>query len=133
MPRFMGHKYQWTHPFTSTRHHWEVRSQHGGVHFHVQIMDDRSSFPDPSCGLELHSVTPFDDSAPHHLDCPVTGGRCWHEGTSLYASEHLWPMVKLYLEDGDHQAVFRMLESEHDRFFEDRGVLKVQQPEPELI
>lgn len=119
MGRFQGHKYQWTRPFTSTRHHWEFRGPRGGVHFHVSIMDDRKY--EPSCGLEFHhGFDPsFGHQAPDHINCPVTGGQCWHEGTSLYASEWVWPLVKHYLENGDHQSVFRILEGEYDKHFEE--------------
>lgn len=119
MNRFSGHKYIWTHPFSSTRHHWELRGPIGAVHFHVSIMDDREGYPDPSCGLEFHHA--FDPTkgqqAPHHLDCPMTGGRCWHEGTSLYASESVWPLVQGYLKDSDHKGIFRILEGEYDQHF----------------
>lgn len=120
MRRFTGHKYQWTRPFTSVRHHWELRGPRGGIHFHVSIMDD-PKYGEPSCGLEFHHS--FDPSngqeAPHHINCPVTGGQCWHDGTSLYASEHVWPIVKMYLQDGDHAAIFRVLEREYDSHFSD--------------
>lgn len=121
MTRFCGHKYQCTVPFGGTRHHWELRSQQGGIHYHALIYDGHLS-----CGLEYHSATPLDDSAPSHLDCPITGGRCWHDGTSLYAEE-LWPEILAYLRCGDHQSVFRILEREHDEYFRRVGVL----PEPE--
>lgn len=117
--RFRAHKYTLTHPFMSTRHHWEVVGPIGGVHFHVSIMDDDEKYPDPSAGLEFHHA--FDPTrgqeAPHHLDCPVTGGRCWHDGTSLYASETLWPVIKCDLQGGDHRAIFRILEVEYDQHF----------------
>lgn len=117
--RFTGHKYQWSQPFTSVRHHWELRGPIGGLHFHVSIMDD-PKYGDPSCGLEFHHA--FDPTkgqeAPAHINCPVTGGRCWHEGTSLYASEHVWPLVKMYLQDCDHRMIFKILEGEYDRHFE---------------
>lgn len=118
MSRFTGHKYTWTHPFTSTRHRWELRGPRGGIHFHVSIMDDEKY--DPSCGLEFHHS--FDPSggqkAPHHINCQVTGGQCWHDGTSLYAEEKIWPVVKEYLRDGDHKTIFNMLEREYDHHFE---------------
>lgn len=27
----------------------------------------------------------------HHNDCSITGGDCWHDGTSLWAREHWLP------------------------------------------
>ena len=82
-------------------------------------MDD-PKYGEPSCGLEFHHS--FDPTkgqeAAHHVNCPVTGGQCWHDGTSLYASEHLWPLIKMYLQDGKHQQIFNILEREYDQHFE---------------
>lgn len=108
--RFNGHKYTWTKPFGSVRHHWELRSAKGGVHFHVSLTDGYGA----SCGLEFHSLSPRGDDAPDHIDCPITGGRCWHDGTSLYATDHLWPLIEGYLKRGEHDQIFRILEREHD-------------------
>lgn len=116
MSKFRGHEYRWSKPFTSVRHHWELRSGAGGIHFHVSLTH---GYP-PSAGLEFHSVTQRGNVAPDHINCPITGGRCWHDGTSLYASEHVWPLVEGYLKDGDHEKIFAILEAEHDRHFEGR-------------
>ena len=118
MAKFNGHKYTWQKPFGSVRHQWELRTVDGGISFHASIMDnDRNP---PACGLEFHSIYPRNDEAPHHIDCPVTGGRCWHDGTSLYASETLWPMIADYLKRGDHDKIFSILEHESDRLKEYR-------------
>jgi hypothetical protein len=112
--KYTGHLYKYEKPFGYPRHHWELRSQHGGVHFHVSVVKDY----DPSAGLELHSIYPKNDDAPDHINCPITGGRCWHDGTSLYAMETLWPMIKVYLEKGDHDSIFQILEHEAKRLEE---------------
>ena len=107
------HKYVWTHPFSgSTRHWWELVTVWGGIHFHVSIQDDGKY--DPSAGLEFHHVRPIysEGDAPDHVNCPLTGGRCWHDGTSLYASETLWPLIEPMLRHGEHAAIFRVLETE---------------------
>ena len=58
------------------------------------------------------------DCAPNHLNCPVTGGRCWHDGTSIYASERVWPIVQSFLKSGEHDKIFLFLEREADcRFY----------------
>lgn len=118
MNRFTDHEYKWTKPFTSVRHSWSLRGPHGGISFHVSIQDNKDY--DPSCGLEFHRD--FDPTngqqAAQHKNCWLTGGKCWHEGTSLYASEHVWPMVKCYLKEGNHEAVFRTLEYEYNQHFE---------------
>ena len=117
MSKFAGHKYTWTKPFGNVRHMWQLRGPEGAIHFHVTVMDEQYG---DSAGLEMHYTTPPDymkGHAPHYIDCPFVGGRCWHDGTSLYASEHLWPMIKSFLMSGDHDMIFKTLEREYvDRF-----------------
>ena len=105
--KYTGHTYKWTKMFDSVHHHWELRSAHGGIHFHASVFKGN-----PVCGLEFHSIYPRGEDAPDHIDCPVTGGRCWHEGTSLYAMETLWPMIEPYLKHGEHEQIFSILEHE---------------------
>ena len=127
--RYRHHKYTWSKPFNAVYHDWSLTCADGGLNFHVSIYEDS-----PSCGLKIHRTAPADyqrGEAPHHLDCPVTGGRCWHErertqrtsssrnGTSLYARETLWPLIEGWLRTGDHEAIFRCLEAEADRIFGD--------------
>jgi hypothetical protein len=112
MRKFAHHKYTWSNPFGSPRHHWELVGPNGAIHFHVSLTKGY----DPSCGLEFHHLS--GDGAPHHLNCPLTGGRCWHDGTSLYASETVWPVVSAYLQTGDHEQIFRYLEGEYEARFE---------------
>ena len=119
MSRFAGHKYTMTiTPWGSENHMWELRGPNGGVHFHVNVQHD-AKYP-PTAGLEIHRCAPADyqtGSAPHHINCPVTGGRCWHDGTSLYATETLWPMFADDLKCGDHKSIFLGLEHEYDSRF----------------
>ena len=121
MSRFAGHKYTFTSSeWNSDHHQWELRGPEGGIHFHAAI-HKTSEYP-PSCGLEIHRCTPAhyqQGGAPHHINCPITGGRCWHDGTSLYATETLWPMFEGWLRLGDHAAIFRTLEGEYDNRFSD--------------
>jgi len=116
MSRFRHHKYTYSNPFGSPRHCWELVGPEGGIHFHVSMTKGY----DPSCGLEFHHAARanYDTGrAPDHIKCPLIGEPCWHDGTSLYASEEIWPMVEPMLRNGDHEAVFRVLEGEYDRHF----------------
>lgn len=115
MSRFRHHKYTWSKPFGSVRHCWELISQQGAVHFHATLY--RTGGIDTSCGIEFHSCTPTGDRAPDHIDCPLIGGRCWHDGSSLYA-ESLWQYIGPRLEHADHEGVFAVLEAEHDKHFQ---------------
>ncbi len=113
MPKFLDQKYTWQRHWKCTKHQWSFRGPDGGIHLHVSIMDDDAKFPDPSCGLEFHHHRqPYSElEASHHSTCWLTGQPCWHDGTSLYASETVWPRVKFMLERGDHADIFRYLES----------------------
>lgn len=119
MYRFNGHRYEYrVAPWGNVTHHWELRGPEGGIHFHA-IVSPTSAYG-PSCGLEVHRCEPADyqkGDAPHHINCPVTGGRCWHDGTSLYATETLWPMFESWLKNGDHPMIFLRLEIEYDNHF----------------
>ena len=114
MNKYKHHTYKWTHQFIATKHEWSFIGPYGGIHFHVSIMDDQEKYPDPSCGLEFHSFK--GDGAPDHLDCWLTKGHCWHDGTSLYASDTVWPMVKQMIPA--HQSIFQYLESIVDDHWE---------------
>ena len=99
----------------SPRHQWEVVGPNGGIHFHVSLTPGYG----PSAGLEIHRRTPLDkNTAPSQSPCWLLGCPCWHDGTSLYAIETLWPMIESYLRSGDHEMIFRLLEGEYDERFE---------------
>jgi hypothetical protein len=112
--KFNNRTYTWSRPFTHIRHEWSVVGPSMAVSFHVS---ENAEYGD-TAGLEFHYFAAPDymrDDAPSHLDCKYAGGRCWHDGTSLYAMETLWPMFKEMLRAGDHDAVFGMLELEIER------------------
>ena len=116
MPRFMHHKYTWSKPFCSVRHSWELVGPDGGIHFHASGPHKGSW----SCGLEIHKLKGDGKSAPNNVHCWLMKAPCWHDGTSLYAEETLWPMVEAYLRSGDHDLIFKLLESEYDGHFRDQ-------------
>lgn len=113
---FRHQKYTYSKPFMSPTHRWEVVGPDGGIHFHVSITPGY----EPSCGLEFHHAARAKyrcDEAPDRTNCPLIGEPCWHDGTSLYASESIWPMVEPMLRGGEHEAVFRLLEHEYEKHF----------------
>lgn len=114
--KFRHHKYTWSKPYGNVYHNWELVGPNGALHFNVCLVKGY----DASCGLEFHHLS--GEGAPHHLDCPLTGGRCWHDGTSLYARETVWPFVSAYLPTGDHDHIFRYLEGEYEAHFEARSL-----------
>ena len=113
MPRFSGHKYTWSKPFTTVRHQWELIGPNGGIHFHASGPHQGNW----ACGLEIHRSTPNGTDAPSQMKCWLLNAPCWHDGTSLYAEETLWPMIEVYLRTGEHETIFRFLEREYDTHF----------------
>jgi hypothetical protein len=110
------HKYTWSKPFTNVRHEWSLIGRHAGISFHVSPSAEYGD----SAGLEIHYFSPpeyMDSQPPSHTECAYTGGRCWHDGTSLYAMEILWPMIQPMLKAGDHEVIFRVLEGEYNSRF----------------
>jgi hypothetical protein len=110
---FRHHKYTLDYSFGTMRHDWRLVGPNGGLNFHIGISeDDRWQ---PTAGLEFHHLN--GEGAPDHINCHLTGGRCWHEGTSLYATESVWPAVKSYLATGDHKKIFEILQGEYTSHF----------------
>jgi hypothetical protein len=112
--KFANHKYTWSKPFSSVRHEWSLCGPIAAVHFHVSVSAEHGD----TAGLEIHYFEAPEymaDRAPSHIDCAYTGGRCWHDGTSLYAMETLWPMIEPMLRSGDHEIIFHLLEDELSR------------------
>lgn len=118
MSKYRHQYYKYSSPFGSPRHYWQIVGPVGAVHFHAAIFKETA---EPSCGLEFHHSARAENrpnTAPDHLECPVLHEPCWHDGTSLYATEQVWPMVQVYLRSGEHEQVFRLLELEYERHFE---------------
>ncbi len=109
---FRQHTYKWSKPFMSVRHEWSLIGPRGGIHFHASQRPEYDA-ADAICGLEFHRYERQGDNAPSHTPCWLLGAPCWHDGTSLYAGETLWPRIEPLLRAGNHDAVFRILEREY--------------------
>ena len=71
----------------------------------------------PTCGLEYHQLTAPDydpDRPADFAECWLTGKPCWCDGTSSYASEHLYPLWKAFGTEG----FWPYLESAYRDYFE---------------
>ena len=116
---FSNRVYKWSKPFSNIRHEWSLIGPRAALSFHVTLNETYGD----TAGLEVHYFDAPDymaEDPPSHIDCSYTGGRCWHEGTSLYATETLWPMIKGYLLYGDHEAIFSILESDLEKRIRNR-------------
>lgn len=80
---------------------WSLKGLGGGVHIWAQFLSPgETSFGERFYGgVEVHHMKkPYDDSpddAPIK-DCWLTGCDCWPDGSSLYFSERLQPMIEVY-------------------------------------
>lgn len=118
MADYRHHKYEWTKPYGTARHQWSLVGPKGGIHFHISFYEGDENRP--SAGLEVHWFSPplyMRDRAPSHLDCHLLKAPCWHDGTSLYAVEHVWPAIRGYWRTGEHEKIFEVLEREADMRF----------------
>ena len=108
MRKYKHHKYTLTPGIMSgdSRHCWEFVGPKGALSFNASIPADGTY--GTICGLEFHNLE--GDGAPDHVRCGLTGGRCWHDGASAYATDTVWPAVSRYLGVGNHRAIFDHLE-----------------------
>lgn len=101
--------------------HFAVIDDRGATHFHFRI-DKEPFFADEgwfSCaGVETHYASPPDymsEDKPSHERCWLIERPCWHDGTSLWASEHWLPHFKSF----GTEWVWSELERAHSRRFGD--------------
>lgn len=116
-------KYEFTNPHGHPHHVWTCIGRHGAMHFHVTDMGENFKHGDRySGGLEVHYRTPPDymsENAPSQDKCWLLGCPCWHDGTSLYASEFLIPFWRAAPDD--HDRMFKCLAHEYEQRFEPKA------------
>ncbi len=111
-------KYEYTKRWGNPAHTWSVVCAAGGMHLHItdhgeehgQKYGERYSG-----GIESHSRTPTSDTPPDHDNCWLLGCPCWHDGSSLQASEY-W--IPLFLSDpNNHEMMLTQLEGHTSLYF----------------
>lgn len=87
---------------------WAVSSEYGSLSFWA---DPTSVGGDNYYGgVESHyneKSKPEYRTDPDHVECQINGGKCWHDGTSLWASEYWIPHI---LPKGDDYIFARLEE-----------------------
>lgn len=83
------------------RHMWTAVGENGGVHIWACEYRPESmliSWPEKFYGgVEIHSKTrlyDFGDDKPSHDECWLLGCPCYHDGSSLYFSERIEPIIR---------------------------------------
>jgi len=75
------------------RHTWSVVGPAGGVHIWACPMPEGFNYGERFYGgVEVHSR--HGEGEPHHKNCWLIGGPCWHDGSSLYFSENIEPILR---------------------------------------
>ena len=119
-------EYRLSWPYGQPCHTWILIGAIGALHLHVT---DRGKGAEPTFGdstgdrfyggIEIHYRQPTGHmrlKPPSHDHCGVLNAPCWHDGSSLRATEY-W--IPLWLEEPhDHARLFSALAVEADqRFF----------------
>ncbi len=106
-------EYRYSKQFGNQHHLWICIGARGAVHLSITVYHDSK---DKDAGLEFHSRTATSDEAPNHDLCWLLKAPCWHDGISLYASEHFLPIWQNH--PHDHDRMFTTLELEYYKYFE---------------
>lgn len=115
--KYLHHKYIWARSGSLyVRHQWSLVGSLGGIEFHFLAKDYEDISSDNFlCNLEFHHFS--GEGAPDHLKCSIIGGPCWHEWTTLYATENIWPKIKQHFIENNHPRIFKVLEMVYERHF----------------
>ena len=106
-------------------HMWTILGAQGGKHLSISGYE-REGLVSYSGGLETHWRHPPDhmrDEAPADDKCFLLHQPCWHDGTSLYVSERIIPMIEGSLNShdvltsDDHVRMFNLLKREMEETF----------------
>lgn len=119
-------KYEYTRRFGKAYHNWIVVGARIGVNLHITDLGEKDA-KEFNCdrysgGIEVHYRSPSDymkDDAPSHNHCWVLECPCWHDGSSMQATE-FW--VPFWLSNPhDHDRMFVALENRLRELDEDQA------------
>lgn len=96
VPEGMTHQYIISIRAGRPTHMWTLANETGAIHIHGWHYEGTAFGREWMGGVETHSAKPFDYSneKPDHECCWLLGKPCWHDGTSLYFSERIAPMLE---------------------------------------
>lgn len=99
---------------------WSGVGEHGAVHVWAQFMEKPSFGEKCYGGIEVHSKTPLygENDPPSHDNCWLLNGPCWHDGSSLWFSENIQPMIESY--EDDPEKLSPMIDSEIFSWYKSR-------------
>ncbi len=86
-------------------HLWSLANDAGGIHISASISEFQGS-REWIGGCETHypkAPDYMDPNKPSHAHCWVLGTPCWHDGSSLYFSENVAPMLPNPWDENPHE------------------------------
>lgn len=95
---------------------WACIGPEFAMHIHITDRGAEDQFSRYYGGLEFHYRTAPDylsDKAPSHTDCWLLKAPCWHDGTSVYASEVIIPFWEM--DPTNNERMFDFLKREYQR------------------
>lgn len=87
---------------------WVVHLDDKVIHFWFSRVDDDGYV---CAGIEHHNYSPpeyMNNREESHKDCEFTGGKCWHDGTSLGGTD-FYNANKYSILSHDHEMILRNL------------------------
>jgi len=115
-------KYTYEDDAFAKRHIWTCIGPLGALHLHISEYSEKDH--EASGGIEVHYRHPPDymqDKAPSQDECWLLKCPCWHDGSSMAASDRWIPLWQGA--PNDHDGIFRALRSEVASRFNDVGFL----------
>lgn len=112
MPEKYRCKYTYENRLDNPEHLWTVVGAHAGLHLWIRDCKRYAKSEDMrySGGLEIHYRYPpeyMENQPPSHDECFLLKAPCWHDGSSLQASE-IW-IPRWLMDPHDHDRMFRGL------------------------
>lgn len=104
-------EYRYFNRFGTPTHIWQVIGAKGAIHLH--ITESGIEEMEYYGGLEMHWRSPpnyMKNNAPSQDECSILKCPCWHDGSSLAATETWIP--RWLLDKHNHEHMFRLLEKE---------------------
>lgn len=77
-------------------HLWSLANENGGIHVSASLHPYLNGNREWMGGAETHYIAApdyMDPDKPSHQHCWVLGCPCWHDGSSLYFSENIAPLL----------------------------------------
>lgn len=111
-------EYVYCRPYETVVHAWKLIGAAGGLHLHISDREEELIFGRYSGNLEFHYRAPpnhLKTYAPNDDRCWLLGCPCWHDGTSVYASDFLIPFW--LVEPNNHDRMFISLAHEYTKKF----------------